>query len=148
MQTIRHLMKDKKVMAIELETTALEAARYMSERLIGAVPVLSQGKILGMFTERDLMTRVVVPGKDPSRTPVRLVMTREVVTAGPDELRSECIAKMTAQHCRHLPILEDGLLLGTISLRDLLAEDVEEQKEEVKLLTDYVQYVPPGHEDH
>ena len=147
MQTIRHLMQDKKILAVEAEATVLEAARYMSKHVVGAVPVVKSGKILGMFTERDLMTRVVVPGKDPSTTPVLDVMTREVVTAGPDERRSRCIALMTANHCRHLPILENDRLLGTISLRDLLVEDVEEREEEVKRLTEYVQYVPPGFQE-
>ena len=147
MQTIRHLMKGKQVLAVQAGATALEAAHYMSERSIGAVPVLAGGGILGIFTERDLMTRVVVPGKDPKTTPVQDVMTREVATAAPDELRSVCIARMTARRCRHLPVMEDGRLLGTISLRDLLAEDVEERDEELKLLTEYVQYVPPGHEE-
>jgi CBS domain-containing protein len=148
MQTIRHLMRDKRVLAVESDTTVLEAARYMSRLVIGAVPVLSKGNILGMFTERDLMTRVVVPEREPSTTFVRQVMTEDVVTADPDDSRTECIAKMTARHCRHLPVVENGRLLGTISLRDLLIEDVEQHKEEVKLLTEYVQYVPPGHEGH
>jgi CBS domain-containing protein len=148
MQTIRHLMKDKKVLAVDPETTVLEAARYMTENRIGAVPVVLNGDIRGMFTERDLMTRVVMPRKDPSTTTVQQVMTTGVVTAEPDTLRSECIARMTARHCRHLPVIEGRRLLGTISLRDLLVEDVEEQREEVKLLTEYVQYVPPGLENH
>jgi CBS domain-containing protein len=147
MQTIRHLLKDKSVFAVEPETTVLEAARYMAEKRIGAVPVVSKGVIHGMFTERDLMTRVVVARKDPGTTMVQQVMTQDIVTAGPDTRRSECIALMTARHCRHLPVIEERRLLGTISLRDLLVEDVEEQREEVKLLAEYVQHVPPGFEN-
>jgi CBS domain-containing protein len=144
MRSIRHLLEDKKVLAVDAETSALQAARYMSERVVGAVPVLDHGKLVGMFTERDLMTRVVVPRRDPAATPVREVMTRDITTASPDDLRSECEARMRRRHCRHLPVVEDGRLVGTISLRDLLSEDIEERDEEVKILTEYVQYVPPG----
>ena len=148
MQTIRGLLKDKQVLAVDLGTTVFEAAVYMAEKGIGAVPVVSNGVIHGMFTERDLMTRVVMPRKDPSTTTVQQVMTKDLVTAEPDTLRSECIRRMTARHCRHLPVIDKGRLLGTISLRDLLVEDVEEQREEVRLLTQYVQYVPPGLDSH
>jgi len=148
MQTIRHLLENKTVWAVEADMSALEAARYMSERVIGAVPVLDRGRLTGIFTERDLMTRAVVPGKDPARTSVREVMTREVMIAAPDDLRSDCVARMQNRHCRHLPIVEGGTLLGTISLRDLLAEDIEERVEEVKLLTEYVYSVPQGQGGH
>jgi CBS domain-containing protein len=146
MQSIRHLLENKVVWAVEADMTVLDAAAYMSDRVIGAVPVMDQGRLVGMFTERDLMTRVVVPGFDPADVPVIDVMTREVTTAAPDDLRSECIRRMKSRHCRHLPVVENGRLLGTISLRDLLAEDIEERLQEVRLLTEYVQYVPPGHE--
>ena len=145
MRTIRHLLGNKTVWAIDARFSAFDAARYMSERVIGAVPVVDENALVGMFTERDLMTRVVVPGHDPARIPVRDVMTRDIVVAAPTDLRSECIARMKARHCRHLPILDGGRLVGTISMRDLLADDIEEKLEEVKLLTEYVQYVPPGH---
>ena len=144
MQAIRHLILDKKVFAVEAKMTVLEATRYMSEHVIGAVPVLEEGKLVGIFTERDLMTRVVVPQEDSSATLVRDVMTAEVVVAEPEDRYSDCIAKMKKVHCRHLPVVEDGHLLGTISLRDLLKEDIKEREAEVRFLTEYVQYVPPG----
>jgi len=146
MQAIRHLVVDKEVLAVEAKMTVLEATRYMSEHVIGAVPVLEEGKLVGIFTERDLMTRVVVAQKDSAETLVRDVMTAEVVAAEPEERYSDCIAKMKKVHCRHLPVVEDGHLLGTISLRDLLREDIKEREAEVRFLTEYVQYVPPGAE--
>lgn len=146
MQPIRHLVLDKAVLAVEAKMTVLDATRYMSEHVIGAVPVLDNGKLVGIFTERDLMTRVVVPRKDCAETLVSDVMTAEVVAAGPDEPYSDCIAKMKKVHCRHLPVVENGHLLGTISLRDLLREDIKEREAEVRFLTEYVQYVPPGAE--
>lgn len=144
MRAIRHLVVDREVLAVEAKITVLDAARFMGEHVIGAVPVLEEGKLVGIFTERDLMTRVVVPRKDPAATLVRDVMTSEVVAAEPEERYSDCIAKMKKVHCRHLPVVEDGRLLGTISLRDLLKEDIKEREAEVQFLTEYVQYIPPG----
>jgi CBS domain-containing protein len=146
MKAIRHIIEGREVLAVEADRSVLDAAGYMADRVIGAVPVLDDGRVVGMFTERDLMTRVVVPGKDPSRIPVRDVMTRDVVTAHPDERYAECIRKMTRVHCRHLPVVEDDRLLGTVSLRDLLAVNLEERESELRHLTEYVQSVPPGME--
>ena len=116
MRAIRHLVLDKEVLAVEAKMTVLDAACYMGEHVIGAVPVLEDGKLVGIFTERDLMTRVVVTRKDPNATLVRDVMTSEVVAAGPEERYNDCIAKMKKVHCRHLPVVEDGHLLGTTSI--------------------------------
>jgi CBS domain-containing protein len=146
MRPIRHLLVDKPVLAVDVGASALDAARYMSERVIGAVPVLDQGRLVGMFTERDLMSRVVVPGRDVAGVRVGEVMTRDIVIAHPDDLYSTCIASMKQVHCRHLPVVEGGRLLGTISLRDLLAEGLKEREAEVRFLTDYVQVAPPGAE--
>jgi CBS domain-containing protein len=143
MKSIHHLVADREVLAVEAGQSVLDVARYMADRVIGAVPVLDGGKLVGIFTERDLMTRVVVPGLDASKTPVRDVMTKEIAVAAPDDRYSDCIARMKKVHCRHLPVVEEGRLLGTISLRDLLQEDIKERKAEIRLLTEYVQYVPP-----
>jgi CBS domain-containing protein len=146
MRAIRHLLVDRNVLAVEAEMTVMDAARYMIKHVIGAAPVLDKERLVGIFTERDLMSRVVVAGKDPKKTSVREVMTKDVVAADPDERYTECIAKMKKVHCRHLPIVEDGHLVGTISLRDLLAVDIKRKEADVKFLTEYVQYVPPGGE--
>jgi len=144
MKAVRHVIDGREVLAVEADRSVLDAVIYMTERVIGAVPVLENGRVIGMFTERDLMTRVVVTGRDASRIPVRDVMTREIVTAHPDDRYTECIRKMTQVHCRHLPVVENGMLLGTVSLRDLLAVNLEERETEVRHLTEYVQSVPPG----
>lgn len=148
MQSIRHLLENKKVLAVEAHESVHSVARYMSEHVIGAVPVLERGRLVGMFTERDLMTRVVVPGRDPVDTPVMNVMTTNVVVAEPQEHYTRCIGKMKKVHCRHLPVVENGRLLGTISLRDLLVEDIKERAAEVQYLTEYVGYTPPAVETH
>lgn len=144
MRAIRHLVEGRKVLAVEAGLTVLEAAEYMKDRVIGAVPVLDGGRLVGIFTERDLMIRVVTGGRDPSRTRVKDVMTLKVATAAPGDTYADCVARMRRVHCRHLPVVEGGRLLGTISLRDLLAEDLKEREAEVRYLTEYVQIVPPG----
>ena len=146
MRAIRHIVEGREVLAVEAGQSVLAAVIYMTDRVIGAVPVLEDGRVVGIFTERDLMTRVVVPGKDPSRVLVKDVMTRKVVIAHPDERYTDCIAMMKKVHCRHLPVVEDGRLLGTVSLRDLLTVNLEERESEIRYLTEYVQSVPPGME--
>ncbi len=127
--------------------TVQEAARYMSERDIGAVTVLdAQDQVVGVFSERDLLKRVIAPGKDPRVLKVRDVMTREVVTADPDETLDACIEKMKAFRCRHLPIVDAGAFRGMISMRDLMEWIVQDQEDELRFMRSYITHVPPEHE--
>ena len=143
MRRLEALLKGKKVLAVEDGLSVYEAAAYMTKMKIGAVPVLRRGDIVGMFTERDLMTRVVVPGLDSRTTPISEVMTRDVVTANPSDRFLECRARMRSRHCRHMPVVENGRLLGTVSLRDLQAESLRKRNAEIRHLTDYIQ--DPGY---
>jgi CBS domain-containing protein len=89
------------------------------------------------------MTRVVVPGRDPRRTRIEEVMTRDLVVADPDDTYENAIAKMAQRGCRHLPVVGGGRLLGFLSLRDLLQVEIDEQAETLAMMTHYVQYIPP-----
>jgi CBS domain-containing protein len=122
--------------------SVLEAARIMTDARVGAIPIVEGDRILGIFSERDLMTRVLVAGRDAQRTRVTEVMTREVLTARPDDTRSECLERMRAARCRHLPVLEDGRLIAVLSLRDLLRDEIEEQHEEIEGLRAYLHQTP------
>jgi CBS domain-containing protein len=105
---------------------------------VGCVPVLEGEDLVGVFSERDLMTRVVVDGKDPHATLVGSVMTREVVTAGLDDRVSRCLEKMRGVPCRHLPVVADGRVIAMISMRDLLSDEIEEHVEEIRTLRAYL----------
>jgi CBS domain-containing protein len=145
MTSIRVLLGNRPVFSVPPETSVLEVARYMSEKRVGAVLVLGSGTAgpLGVFSERDLMERVVIRGADPARLRVEEVMTREVVTAGPDESSVDCMRKMQERGCRHLPIVEAGRVVGMISLRDLLRVEIDEKNEEIRWMNAYIHDVPP-----
>jgi CBS domain-containing protein len=120
MGTIYELVKDRKVYSIDAERTVLEAARFMMEHNIGALPVLRNGELVGIFSERDIMNRVVAVGRMPGTTKVAEVMTTNPRAVRPDESVDECLFLMREFGFRHVPICEGKELKGLISLRDLL----------------------------
>ncbi|MEW6731434.1 MAG: CBS domain-containing protein [Acidobacteriota bacterium] len=140
MKKIGELIKDKKVYFAEPHWTVTQTAKYMKEYDIGAVAVLDDGRVCGIFTERDIMRQVVAENLDPQTTSLNKVMTREVITAEPDDSYEECLLKMQQQHCRHLPVIVGSQLIGIISLRDLLQVDAMEKFERVKLLDYLLRY--------
>jgi CBS domain-containing protein len=117
-------------------------AKHMAENSVGAVAVLDGDKLVGMFTERDLMNRVVARDLDPDKTGVSAVMTRDVAVASPDETVEDAVLKMQSLNCRHLPVIDEGKLVGMISLRDLLQVDAKLSHEKVDLLSELVTYSP------
>ncbi|HSE98224.1 MAG TPA: CBS domain-containing protein [Blastocatellia bacterium] len=145
MKTLGSILKNyKELYAVPADTTAHDAAVYMTDRNIGAVTVVEGDRVVGLFSERDLMKRVVAAGRDPKSIKVADVMTTELTMAAPDESYADGISKMHQARCRHLPVLEENKLLGLVSLRDLLEVDVDEKAEEIRLLNTYINYVPPG----
>ena len=143
MKKVVQIVEGRELLHLHDKMTVFEAAKFMSEHKIGAAPVLSGKRLVGVFSERDLMTRVVVPGLDAIKTLVTDVMTRDLVVAGPEDTHEECVSKMQKRGCRHMPVVQQGRLLGFLSLRDLLRVDLEEKAEELAMMTHYVQYIPP-----
>jgi CBS domain-containing protein len=137
-RTIDSLIAGQVLYSVRVEDTVLDAARFMTERRVGAVLVLDGQKLVGIFSERDLMTRVVVAGLDPAATTVDAVMTRDVIAGVPGDSFTACIEKMQRHKCRHLPICEGERPVGVLSLRDLLQVDASEKQEEIRHLTSYV----------
>jgi CBS domain-containing protein len=120
MTTVYDLVKDRRVYSIDAEKTVLEAARFMMEHNIGALPVLRDGKLVGIFSERDLMNRVVAGGRTPGMTRVAEVMTANPRTVGADESLEDCLFMMKEFNFRHLLIVSGEELKGLVSLRDIL----------------------------
>lgn len=127
MATINDIIKDRRVYSIDAESTVLEAARFMMEHSIGALPVLRNGELVGIFSERDVMNRVVAVGRMPGQTRVSEVMTANPRSVGPDESIDECLFLMKEFGFRHLPVCQDKQLKGLISLRDVLLRDARQQ---------------------
>jgi CBS domain-containing protein len=120
MGTISDLVKDRRVYSINSDASVLEAARFMMEHSIGALPVLRDGELVGILSERDVMNRVVAVGRLPGQTRVSEVMTSNPRAVSPEESIDECLFLMKEFNFRHLPVCEGKQLKGLISLRDLL----------------------------
>jgi CBS domain-containing protein len=112
--------------------SAFEAARIMTEHGVGALPVVRAGKLIGIFSERDLMTRVVAEGRNPGTTKVSEVMTPKPKTVRPDETVENCLAVMQELGFRHMPICEEDDFHGIVSMRDLVAHQKPTPKKRLK----------------
>ncbi|HTU40656.1 MAG TPA: CBS domain-containing protein [Candidatus Aquilonibacter sp.] len=126
MNTLRDLVKDRKTYSIDASTSVLEAARFMTEHNIGALPVLRNGQLAGIFSERDIMNRVVAAGRTPGHTAVSEVMTPNPRAVNVDESVEECLFIMHEFGFRHLPIVEGRDLKGLVSLRDVVMHQAAE----------------------
>jgi CBS domain-containing protein len=139
MATVKNILEHKgaNVITCGPQETVLQAARVMNEHGIGALVVVDGGKIVGIFTERDVMRRVVAAGSDPGATRVRDVMTQPVISCTPDTPVDECRAIVTARRIRHLPIVQDGTLCGIVTSGDVLAQQLREQQEALDYLNNW-----------
>jgi CBS domain-containing protein len=142
MAHIYELVKDQETYRAEVSQTVLELAQAMVDRNIGAVPVLREGELIGIFSERDLMRRVVAAGLDPSTTLVGEVMTEDPLTVPPDEDLETCMVLMRRHGFRHLPICEGKLLKGMVSLRDIMLHDLSEKDHDIRMMRAYIQAGP------
>jgi len=136
------LVKNQAIIAAAPQQTVLEIARLMVEHNIGAVPVVEGGRLVGIFTERDLMKRVVVDGRDPARTTVGQVMTEDPMTVEPGDTLETCMTLMRRHGFRHLPVCEGRELSGFVSLRDLMLHDLDEKDDEVRMMRAYLHSTP------
>jgi len=119
--------------------SVVAAATAMNEHGVGGLVVVDgEGRIVGMFTERDVLRRVVAAGRNPATTAVGEVMTTEVETCRPDTSLQDCAALMTAKRVRHLPVRDHTGLVGIVTIGDLLAQRVDEQQTTIEYLTSFV----------
>jgi CBS domain-containing protein len=132
MALIYDLVKDRRVYSIDADTTVLEAARFMMEHNIGALPVLRNGELAGIFSERDIMNRVVAIGRMPGTTRVSEVMTPNPKAVGVNETIENSLFLMREFGFRHLPIVDGKQLKGLVSLRDLLLRYFSQKEAEAK----------------
>ena len=138
MSQVQDLVRNRPLFAVDAARTVLEAATYMTERNIGAVPVTRQGKLVGIFSERDVMNRVVTGLRSPGLTPVEEVMTRNPRTVTSTESLENCMFLMREHGFRHLPVCDGEELKGLVSLRDILLRDLSEKDDEVRHMRAYL----------
>jgi CBS domain-containing protein len=131
--------------AVEIGATVLEAVQVMAEEGVGAVAVVEDGQLRGIFTERDVMLRVVLRERRPNETRVGEVMTAPAHTTSRNTPAEEALSYMLERHIRHLPIVdESGKLQGTLSIRNLLEHMVEDLQRELHSLDQYLLNDGPG----
>jgi CBS domain-containing protein len=123
---IKSVLEPRKLVVAAPHTTVTEAARLMKEGKVGAVLVVEEGRLVGIFTERDALFRVIAPGLDPAKTELRGVMTRDPTTVAPDETFGYALLLMHERGFRHTPVVENGRPVGVVSARHALDPDLEE----------------------
>ncbi|MDW8263462.1 MAG: CBS domain-containing protein [Phycisphaerales bacterium] len=141
MYTAKDILREKGggVYCTTPATTVLDAIHQMNRHKIGALVVMEQDQVVGIFTERDVLRRVIGEGRSPGETSVGEVMTRQVVCCRPDHELSEMAAIMQKQRIRHLPVVdESGHLHGLISIGDINACHASEQEQQIHFLNDYI----------
>jgi CBS domain-containing protein len=127
------------VVSISPSNTVFEAAELMNERSVGGLLVVDEGKnLVGVFTERDILRRVVVAGRNPKTTQVAEVQTTAVVTCVPETSLDECSAIMTKRRIRHLPVADEQTVYGIVTIGDLLAFRVAEHESTIEYLNSYM----------
>jgi CBS domain-containing protein len=144
MVSIKQIFNDRSVFTVDQGATVQEAAEYMAQQNIGAVPIMAGSRLAGIFSERDVINRVVAKKLNPAVTKVAEVMTTNLVVATSDESYESCLRKMKLANCRHLPIVEGDQLIAVISLRDLLQVEISEKDDRLEFLNNYMFHVPPG----
>jgi CBS domain-containing protein len=141
MAVVRDLLavKGSHVMSIGRQATALDAAVMMNDYKIGALVVIDQGKVIGIFTERDVLRRIVAERRDPAQATVGEVMTRDIVVCGPETEVDEAGLLMKERRVRHLPVIDaDGGMIGLISIGDVNAYYSDSQEKTIYHLHEYI----------
>jgi CBS domain-containing protein len=140
MTSVRDLLaiKGNAVWSTTPESSVYQALQMMAEKDVGALVVLEGGKIAGMFTERDYARKLVLHGKFSRDTQVRDVMTEAVVTVGPKQTIAECMRIMTSKRFRHLPVVDEGSMIGLISIGDVVRSIITDQQATIGQLEDYI----------
>jgi CBS domain-containing protein len=138
--TVKHVLdrKGSQVWSVEPDASVLDALRFMAEKNIGAVVVLRDEALVGIFSERDYARKIVLKGKNERETRVREVMTPQVIGVEKDFEIEACLALMTDKFIRHLPVVEDGKIVGVVSIGDVVKELVAEQNFVIDQLVQYI----------
>ena len=136
---VGEIVRGQPVYVVQESNSVLDAARYMTKYQIGAVPVLVEGDVVGIISERDVMIRVVAQGIDPASTKVGEIMTKKVAVLGEDYTYKDALAIMEQLHIRHLPVMVGRRLVGCVSIRKLREAEAETKEEKIEFLDDCIE---------
>ncbi len=143
MKKLREIMRAGFLFVVQREETVREAVQVMTANNVGIVLVLEGERLVGVFSERDVVRRVVDRGLDPDVTPVGDVMTSQIIAGDPDEDYQSAMRKMDQANIRHLLVVKGDQMLSMISIRDLIRVDMQDKSEEIRYLREYLYQVPP-----
>jgi CBS domain-containing protein len=140
MKLVQHLLdaKGRTIISVQPDASVLDAIKLMADKGIGALMVIDAGELTGIVTERDYARKVIIKGRASGATPVADIMTADVITASSQQTVNECMEMMTARKCRHLPVVDEGELVGMISIGDLVQAIISDQQEEIEQLEHYI----------
>ena len=140
MTTIAQLLnaKGKQIWSVEPKATIFQALEIMSEKGIGALLVMEDGKLKGIFSERDYARKVILKGKSSKETPVGELMTKKVFYIDPQKTTNDCMAMMTAKRIRHVPVIEDNQVIGIVTIGDVVNQIISEQEVTINHLENYI----------
>ena len=138
MSTILDLIRGRTIHSLQATETVMTAAIYMTQCNIGAIPVMHGERLAGVFSERDILVRVVAAQRDPKTTVLTEVMTTEPFVVGPEDPVERCMIAMKQHGFRHLPVCEGERLVGFVSLRDLLLHDLDEKEVDLRMMRAYL----------
>jgi len=140
MKLVQHLLdsKGREIISIAADASVLDAIKIMAERAVGSLLVMKGDELLGIVTERDYARKVIVKGRSSKSTEVGEIMTAKVCTATVQDTVNSCMTVMTERKIRHLPVLDDGNVIGMISIGDLVQAIISDQQEEIEHLEHYI----------
>lgn len=139
MSLLSALVKSQNVITLPPSATVFEAAQKMADKLVGSIPVIEGDALVGIFTERDLLNRVVAKDLDPKKTLLSQVMSKSVTTVPTHETTQNCFLKMETTRCRHIPIVDGNKVVGVVTMRNILEWVTKEMEEENVFLKNYIQ---------
>jgi CBS domain-containing protein len=140
MKNVAELLKSKpsRMVTVKPEDTVLDAIKVLASENIGAAIVLSEGRLAGIFSERDYTRKVVLKGRSSDATRVEEIMTANVVCVSPRAKTRDCMALMSEKNIRHLPVLDEGRVIGMISIRDIVTDIIADQDFTISQLESYI----------
>ncbi|MFC7300855.1 CBS domain-containing protein [Cognatiluteimonas weifangensis] len=140
MRSVRQLLEAKapEIFAIGPDAPVIDAIRLMAEKRIGALLVMQAGGLVGIVSERDYARKIVLQGRSSKDTPVRDIMTAEVIGVGLEDTADRCMQLVTDRRIRHLPVLDGDNVLGVVSIGDLVKAVIEDQQLELEQLQRYI----------
>jgi len=140
MKLVQHLLdsKGRDIISVTADVSVLDAIKLMAEKTIGSLLVMQGDELQGIMTERDYARKVIIKGRSSETTAVGEIMTTDVCSATSQETVNDCMAIMTKRKIRHLPVIDDGLVVGVLSIGDLVQAIISDQQEEIQQLEQYI----------